>query len=343
MRPLRWLLVAAFAAYAATAAADFHLFMIDEIYSNADGSVQYVVLHEPAGGADNEIYLSRAWLDSTSAAGTLHFAFPRDLPGPDPETCMGEGYGYMTCPPVRTANKRVLIATAGFAALNLVKPDYVVPNGFLATGGGTLDYAGRDIWIYPALPTDGVNALYRTGTSGPNLATNFAGATAAVAPTVAAIEYHHADWDHYFITPDATEIAVLDAHTPPFQAWSRTGLSFNVYVNAGAPAASAAICRFFNSSFAPKSSHFYAPHGLGCEDTLSGFPDWGLENDKLFNAMLPDATTGACPAGTIPVYRLYNNGMGGAPNHRFVTSLDEQQRMLDRGFVAEGVRMCVPG
>jgi len=161
--------------------------------------------------------------------------------------------------------------------------------------------------------------------------------------TVTVVEYHNSDFDHYFITPSAAEIALLDAHTPPFQAWSRTGFSFNAYANVGAPAGSVAICRFFNDHFKPKSSHFYAPHGLGCEDTISKFPDWGLEDDKLFNTMLPGAG-GACPNGTIPVYRLYNNGMGNAPNHRFVTSLAERQTMMDLHYTPEGagigVGMC---
>ena len=173
----------------------------------------------------------------------------------------------------------------------------------------------------------------------------FARLAHALAPSTLAIEYYNAVFDHYFITPVAVEIGLLDAKTPPFQDWSRTGFAFNGYVNATAPAGSVAICRFFNSSFAPKSSHFYAPHGLGCEATLSTFPDWKLEDDKLFTAMLPDAT-GACPAGTIPVYRLYNNGMGGAPNHRFVTSLVERQKMVDKGYTPEGngigVGMCAP-
>ena len=103
---------------------------------------------------------------------------------------------------------------------------------------------------------------------------------------------------------------------------------------------------FAGSSTAPKSSHFYALHGLGCEATLAQFPDWGLEDDKLFNAMVPDAGTGVCSAGTIPIYRLYNAGMGNAPNHRFVTSSTERQTMLNQGWTAEGagigVGMCVP-
>lgn len=171
------------------------------------------------------------------------------------------------------------------------------------------------------------------------------GTVSPPSPNVLVVEYHNSDFDHYFITPVGAEIALLDAHAAPFQAWSRTGFSFSAYANVAAPAASVAICRFFNASFAPKSSHFYAPHGLGCEDTLRLFPDWGLEDDKLFNTMLPDAT-GACPVGTVPVYRLYNQGQGGAPNHRLVTSLAERQLMLDRGFIAEGngigVGMCAP-
>jgi hypothetical protein len=214
-----------------------------------------------------------------------------------------------------------------------------------------IDFAGVDQVSYAVLPTDVLNALYRDGSMQPNLATNFAGATASVAPgqqpvTITVVEYHHTVFDHYFITPVAAEVALLDARAPPFQDWSRTGFSFNAYVNATAPPGSVAICRFFNSTFAPKSSHFYAAHGFGCEATISTFPDWKLEDDKLFNTVLPDAT-GACPPGTIPVYRLYNNGMGAAPNHRFVTSLSERQKMLDQGFAPEGagigVGMCVPG
>ncbi len=68
---------------------------------------------------------------------------------------------------------------------------------------------------------------------------------------------------------------------------------------------------------------------------MASFPEWQLEDDRLFNAMLPDAA-GACPAGFLPLYRLYNNGKGGAPNHRFVISLGEQRYMVNQGWIAEG-------
>src|SRR4029450_11164292 len=82
--------------------------------------------------------------------------------------------------PRPTANRYVLIATQGFAALNLVTPNYVVQNGFLPLGNGTLNYAGVDIVSYSGLPADGVSALTGTGTVVPNVATNFAGQSASV-------------------------------------------------------------------------------------------------------------------------------------------------------------------
>jgi len=339
MRSLRLFCMPVVVFFAAAAAAEFHTFQIDELYSNADGTIQYIVLQESAG-MNGENMLGGQQLVSNSPAGPKTLVFPANLPGGN---C-----GYYGCTPSPTANRRVLIATPGFAALGLMARDYTIPNGFLAVDGGTVNYAFVDQVSYAALPTDGVSALNRDGSISQNLATNFAGASATVVagpPTVTVVEYHHAAFDHYFITPVIDEIAKLDAHAPPFQDWSRTGFSFKAYVNATAPAGSNAICRFFNDHFAPKSSHFYAGHGFGCEDTLRLFPDWGLEDDKLFNMMLPDAS-GACPAGTIPVYRLYNQGMGGAPNHRFVTSLAERQKMLDLQYVPEGngigVGMCAP-
>jgi hypothetical protein len=163
---------------------------------------------------------------------------------------------------------------------------------------------------------------------------------------VTVVEYYDATLDHYFITPLASEIALCDAGTPPCAGWVRTGMSFNGFDSSGAPASSVAVCRFFNATFAPKSSHFYALHGLGCEETIADFPDWTLESSDLFGMYLPD-DAGNCPGGSNPVYRLYNNGMGGAPNHRFVTGLADRAAMIAKGYVPEGfgplgVGMCSP-
>ena len=154
-----------------------------------------------------------------------------------------------------------------------------------------------------------------------------------------AIEYYNKAFAHFFITTNADEIAKLDSGA--IAGWQRTGQSFNVYATSGPGLA--AVCRFFSASFAPKSSHFYAPRGLGCDALLTSTV-WQYEGD-VFYTPLPSAS-GGCPDGNIPVYRLYNNGQDGAPNHRFTTSDATRLDMLSDGYLAEGagvgVGMCSP-
>ena len=53
--------------------------------------------------------------------------------------------------------------------------------------------------------------------------------------------------------------------------------------------------------------------------------------------------SGVCAAGTRPVYRMYNNGQTGAPNHRFTTDLAlYQQFTTTLNWSAEGIAFCVP-
>jgi uncharacterized protein YfaP (DUF2135 family) len=54
---------------------------------------------------------------------------------------------------------------------------------------------------------------------------------------------------------------------------------------------------------------------------------------------------GACPANTIPVYRVFNNRPDG--NHRYSTDPAIRDQMVARGGIAEGygpnaVIMCAP-
>ena len=166
------------------------------------------------------------------------------------------------------------------------------------------------------------------------------GASSASTP---AIEYRHAAFDHYFVTAISDEITKLDNGT--FAGWARTGLSFNVYPTAGAPSGSVPVCRFFSTSFAPKSSHFYTPSATECALVKTN-PDWLFEAE-VFNVAPASIADGSCPGNTLPVYRLYNNGQGAAPNHRYTTNASVRLQMIAQGWIPEGygpvgVIMCSP-
>ncbi len=54
-------------------------------------------------------------------------------------------------------------------------------------------------------------------------------------------------------------------------------------------------------------------------------------------------TAGVCPAGTVPVYRMYNHGQTGAPNHRFTTDFTLYTTFINtQGWDPEGVGFCAP-
>ncbi len=158
--------------------------------------------------------------------------------------------------------------------------------------------------------------------------------------TVTVVEYYHAAFDHYFVTAIPDEITKLDNGT--FVGWARTSLQFKVYPNVAAGLS--AVCRFFSTAFGAKSSHFYTPDAPECT-IVKANPNWMFEAE-VFNVPMP-AFDGSCPVGTLPVYRMYNNGLGGAPNHRLTTSLAIRSQMLALGWIPEGagtigVAMCTP-
>ena len=180
-RYFNWLLASALALVAPAAMAEFHTFQIEEIFSNASGTVQYVVMHEAFNMNGETFWMGKA-LTTSHLSVINKFVFPQNLPG---GTC-----GYYGCSAGPTANKRVLIATQGFAALGILTPDFVMPNGFIPTAGGTLNYAGVDQVSFGALPTDGVTAVNRNGAMVPNVATNLAGQSASVTAVAVDLNQH---------------------------------------------------------------------------------------------------------------------------------------------------------
>jgi hypothetical protein len=79
------------------AGAEFHTFAIEEIFSNTDGTIQYVVLHESLG-FNGENFLAGHAFTATNGMTTNTYIFNRDLPGGE----MGGGYGMPMPSPPRT-------------------------------------------------------------------------------------------------------------------------------------------------------------------------------------------------------------------------------------------------
>ena len=155
-------------------------------------------------------------------------------------------------------------------------------------------------------------------------------------PTTTAVEYFHAGFGHYFTTAQADEIAGLDGGAYG-GVWQRTGYTFGVWTSG---AGLYDVCRFFQVYFAPKSSHFYTPLDYECAGLIAGSFVWQYEK-IAYKVKLPSG--GVCPAGSIKLYPLYNNGMSGAPNHRYTTSLTVRSQMIAAGWTpADSNTACVP-
>ena len=222
--------VAAFLAFPGPALATYHTFVINEVFSSADGKIQFVELLESApddpyygssGGNGQNLWAGKT-LVSASGASQRTFTFPSNLPSP------------------LTAGKSVLVGTQSFAALGAVTPDFIGPDGFLFTTNGSVNYASVDAITYGSLPTDGVSSLERGGQPASNTPTNFAGLSAHVTATAVVdgvVEFYNTGLNHFFLTANGVEAASIDAGGSG-PGWNRTG---NVFKSGGTNA----VCRFY--------------------------------------------------------------------------------------------------
>ena len=196
--------------------------------------------------------------------------------------------------------------------------------------------------------------IVSTGAGSPQtLAVSGTGASSS-GQTATVVEYYNANLDHYFISALQPDITALDSGTIP--GWTRTGYTFKAWLTAAlAPLSASPVCRFY---IPPQhgNSHFYsaspAECGLILEYSTNPFdPKYPLYNGFVYESpnvmyiLLPDATTGACAAGSQPVYRLYNNRPD--TNHRYTTDITVKNLMISKGYVPEGygpnaVIMCAP-
>jgi hypothetical protein len=152
---------------AAPAEAVFHFWYIKEVYSNHDGSVQFIELFTANAGQDETIGEKIV----TGSGNTYTFT------------------GNVTNP---TTNRHLLLATASFDAVpgsptpdfatNPLPPNFFDPNGDTIQFLGTLD----GVKSFTSAPIDGLNSLNWPGfgnagmTTAPNSPTNRAGSTGQI-------------------------------------------------------------------------------------------------------------------------------------------------------------------
>ena len=156
------------------------------------------------------------------------------------------------------------------------------------------------------------------------------------------VEYHNTVLDHYFMTPDVSEQVAIEAGKVGL-GWVRTGNNFKVIVSPGCPSAVEGgfhpIYRFAGIPNVGPNSHFLTVSQDECAIVrdrvewhwqFEGAPFWATEPSQ-----------DVCPPTTNPLYRAYNNGKGGTPNHRYSTDIAIIASMVAQGWVSEGVTMCV--
>jgi len=160
----------------------------------------------------------------------------------------------------------------------------------------------------------------------------FSGPATGIPGATTVFEFYNTDLRHFFRTAEAAEATAID-NGAAGQGWQRTGFDFVGYTAGAGPGND--VCRFYNPV---ANTHFYTADAAECTQVKK--PDSGWRYEGLsFRIQVPAG--GACPAGTVPVLRNYNNRFASNDsNHRFTTSTVVYNQMSAQGWLGEGTVMC---
>ena len=144
--------------------AAFHLWNLQELYSDSTGSLQFIELFTTF---DSQQFVGGQQISVSNVGNTLTntFTLPSNLPS-------------------SSSGKSFLFGTAGLQAAGGPAPDFIIPNNFLFTAGGLISFFGTNSGSYTALPTDGTASRIWGGSTNnaTNSPRNFAGQTGTVVP-----------------------------------------------------------------------------------------------------------------------------------------------------------------
>jgi len=207
-----------------------------------------------------------------------------------------------------------------------------------ARDGRVKDVVAETVHKPKNAPAAATRLLLRADDDGVSPRLAFLATRPLIEDTAVAAEYYDADVDVYFHTSDATEQRLVDDGI--YGADLRATSSFwRVWT---APAEDRVqVCRLFDFSGGPRTSHLYAA-GAAC-DVLRTDASLAFER-SVYYVTLPDAR-GACPGDTEPLYRLHDSAAQNVvritPEHLM------RDAMVARGWTAEdgggtGVFACTP-
>jgi hypothetical protein len=301
-------------------------YRIEGLYSNQGGGFQYIQLRE--NSADGIVTpLAGSVITVKHGDVVKRYVIPSDPPAAFP------------------AGGSLLISNVAdwsddnWGPVPAAPPDYVMPERFLPTDGGTIDLNGQDPWTFDSLPTDGSTMLLRL--VGP---ANAGGQSFALGNYRVHVdfdnarEYYNAARDHYFISASEPDIEAIESGR--IKGWQATGYSLGVYPvprpkyccsmygQVAVP-----VCRYY---IPPESgdSHFFSASAQECDEVAARFPSFVKETDAAFFVVGADKETGACPVPWMPVYRLWNQRAD--TNHRYVNNPALRGEMMAKGWVSEG-------
>ena len=130
-----------------------HLWDFQELYTNSDGSIQFIEMACDSGGQQFLGGFTITEKQGATILNTFTFSTSLSLNSPLPGHPNTAG---------TTLNQTMLIATANFTSLFGIVPDYILPAGFLTTGAGkTLNFNASPVEIVniDTLPTNGIMSL----------------------------------------------------------------------------------------------------------------------------------------------------------------------------------------
>ena len=196
----------------------------------------------------------------------------------------------------------------------------------------------------PQIPSDRPTGNYNDANRWYGIYYNYGpGATTGAAAAICAdpspgvvlvVEFYNQNLKHFFRTADQAEAESID-HGAAGPGWVRTGDDFLAYLAQSTSSPGSDVCRFYTYG---ANSHFYTAFPNECAGLKNPSSGWTYEG-LSFRIQLP--TSSGCPAGTHPVYRLYNNrARFNDSNHRFTTSLSQAQALQSQGWTLEGIVFC---